>query len=278
MQEAGDDDPFELFVSSTDIRYVYYKESHQIMGKTFGMCVLQVLCAFHFRLACMKLSHHATSLQDFEALTPNLLARTIETVQGGGIIVLLLKTMSSLQQLYSMAMDAHARFRTESHSHVSGRFNERFILSLTKCASCLVVDDELNVLPITVAIRTLQPVDRMAVQSARAAPVAELQRLRDALVGTEPAHALLTMCATPAQATVVLAMIDAIAAKTLRATVALTAARGRGKSAALGMSLAAAVAFGYANIFVTAPHVDNLSTLFEFTLKALDALKYMDFF
>jgi tRNA(Met) C34 N-acetyltransferase TmcA len=43
-------------------------------------------------------------LQDFEAITPNLLARTVETVEGGGIIVLLLKTMSSLKQLYSMAM------------------------------------------------------------------------------------------------------------------------------------------------------------------------------
>jgi len=43
-------------------------------------------------------------LQDFEALTPNLLARTIETVEGGGLIVLLLKTMSSLKQLYTMTM------------------------------------------------------------------------------------------------------------------------------------------------------------------------------
>lgn len=52
------------------------------------------------------------------------------------------------------------------------------------------------------------------------------------------------------------------------------AARGRGKSAALGLALGAAVAFGYANIFVTAPHPDNLATLFEFFFKALDALKY----
>lgn len=43
-------------------------------------------------------------LQDFEALTPNLLARTIETVEGGGLVVLLLKTMSSLRQLYAMTM------------------------------------------------------------------------------------------------------------------------------------------------------------------------------
>ena len=58
--------------------------------------------------------------QDFEALTPNLLARTIETVEGGGIIVLLLSTLQSLTQLYSLTMDVHARFRTQSHQEVAG--------------------------------------------------------------------------------------------------------------------------------------------------------------
>lgn len=52
------------------------------MGNTYGMCVLQ----------------------DFEAITPNTLARTIETVEGGGMVVLLLKSMSSLKQLYTMTM------------------------------------------------------------------------------------------------------------------------------------------------------------------------------
>ena len=59
-------------------------------------------------------------MQDFEALTPNLLARTIETVEGGGIIVLLLSNMSSLTQLYNLTMDVHARLRTESHQEVVG--------------------------------------------------------------------------------------------------------------------------------------------------------------
>lgn len=43
-------------------------------------------------------------MQDFEALQPNLLARTIETVEGGGIIVLLLSSLSSLSSLYTMTM------------------------------------------------------------------------------------------------------------------------------------------------------------------------------
>jgi hypothetical protein len=60
----------------------YYKETEKILGQTFEMCILQ----------------------DFEAITPNLLARTIETVEGGGMIILMLKTMSSLKQLYTMTM------------------------------------------------------------------------------------------------------------------------------------------------------------------------------
>ncbi len=64
-------------------------------------------------------------VQDFEALTPNLLARTVETVEGGGLVVLLLRTMTSLKQLCTLVMDVHARYRTQAHQHVKARFNER---------------------------------------------------------------------------------------------------------------------------------------------------------
>ncbi len=39
------------------------------------------------------------------------------------------------------------------------RFNERFLLSLTACQACIVMDDELNVLPISSHIRTLEPAE-----------------------------------------------------------------------------------------------------------------------
>lgn len=35
------EDPFTLFVASTNIRYCYYADSQKILGNTFGMCVLQ---------------------------------------------------------------------------------------------------------------------------------------------------------------------------------------------------------------------------------------------
>lgn len=80
MQKKGlynenHDDPFEVFISSTDVRYCYYKDSHKILGNTYNLLILQ----------------------DFESLTPNILCRTIETVEGGGLVVLLVKTMNSLK-------------------------------------------------------------------------------------------------------------------------------------------------------------------------------------
>lgn len=88
-------------------------------------------------------------MQDIEALTPNLLARTIETVEGGGIIVFLLSSVNSLRQLFTLTMDVHSRYRTESQTDIVARFNERFILSLASCKACGVVDDQLNILPIS---------------------------------------------------------------------------------------------------------------------------------
>ena len=87
-------------------------------------------------------------LQDFEGVTPNVMCRTMETVEGGGLIVLLFHTMTSLRQFYTISMDVHKRYRTDNHQTVKPRFNERFLLSLSDCNNCLVIDDELNILPI----------------------------------------------------------------------------------------------------------------------------------
>lgn len=54
-------------------------------------------------------------------------------------------------------MDVHARYRTEAHAFVQPRFNERFILSLAKCGTCLAIDDELNLLPLTKTMRDITP-------------------------------------------------------------------------------------------------------------------------
>ncbi|XP_015596877.1 RNA cytidine acetyltransferase isoform X1 [Cephus cinctus] len=248
--DVNEDDPFELFVVSTNIRYCYYNETHKILGNTYGMCVLQ----------------------DFEALTPNLLARTIETVEGGGLVILLLQSMNSLKQLYTMSMDVHQRFRTEAHRDVVCRFNERFLLSLASCNRCLVVDDQLRVLPLSSQNLKIEPLPKAGATEEQQ----ELISLKESLRDTQPVSALINCCKTVDQAKALLKFIETISEKTLRSTVSLTAARGRGKSATMGLAVAAAVAFGYSNIYISSPSPENLNTFFEFVFKGFDALAYQE--
>ena len=284
------EDPFELFISSTNIRWCYYKETSKILGNTYGMLILQ----------------------DFESMTPNILCRTIETVEGGGVVVLLLRTMSSLRQLYSMVMEVHSRFTTEAYGNVVPRFNERFLLSLATCPVCLVLDDELNVLPVSRHAKHITPIENISssssskssnsngigsiwsnnndpllsqlglvesgiIKEAELTPAQkELKELKSSLANTELVGSLVNCTKTLDQAKAVLTFCEGISEKTLRSTVALTAGRGRGKSSALGLSIAAAIGYGYSNIFVTSPSPENLKTLFEFIFKGLEALSFRE--
>jgi N-acetyltransferase 10 len=103
----------------------------------------------------------------------------------------------------------------------------------------------------------------------------ELQKLQRSLVDTKPIGPILNKCVTLCQAKVLLRLLDVSTEKSLNTTCSLTAARGRGKSAALGLAIAGAIGFGFTNIFVTSPSVENLRTLFEFVLKGFDAIGYM---
>ncbi|KAG5672313.1 hypothetical protein PVAND_002447 [Polypedilum vanderplanki] len=245
-------DLFDVFRCSTTIHGKYYKDSHQILGRTYGVCVLQ----------------------DFEALTPNLLARTVETVEGGGLIILLLKTISSLKQLYTMNMDIHKRYRTESHQEIKCRFNERLILSLADCDRCLLVNDSLTVLPLSQITANVEPIN--VGEIVKSQNDIQLEELKESLRDTPPAGPLINLCKTFDQAKAVAQFIDSLAEKQLKPPTSLTAARGRGKSAAMGLAVAGAISFGYSQIYVTSPSPENLITFFEFIMKGFDVLAYQE--
>ncbi|KAI8541122.1 hypothetical protein RHMOL_Rhmol08G0037800 [Rhododendron molle] len=275
-------DPFSLFLESGAISHCLYRESDRILGNTYSMCILQ----------------------DFEALTPNILARTIETVEGGGLVVLLLRSLTSLSSLCTMVMDVHARFRTESHSEIVSRFNERFLLSIASCKACLVMDDELNILPISSHVKLttassiieaslyynlyhialfcvyflFPPLYVYLMKDPTSLPGAEqdLLSLKEQRLDDFPAGPLVGMCTTFDQGKAVSIFLKAILNKKVQSTTGLTAARGRGKSAALGLGIAGAIAAGYSNIYVTAPTPENLKSLFEFVCRGLHALNYKE--
>ena len=281
-------DNFELFLTNTNITWCYYKDSHRVLGTTHSILVLQ----------------------DFEALTPNIMARTIETVQGGGLIIFLLRTVTSLRQLYAMTMDVHSRYRTESSGDVVPRFNERFILSLGGCANCLVCDDELNILPLSK--KSLNRLTKMGLKKKNSVEKddggeededvvtykteddVQLEQLKQTLQDTPHVGKLVELTKTLDQARAVLTFLEACAdrdkkkssssssplASALKSgkstTVSLTAPRGRGKSAALGLCLAGAISFGFTSIVVTAPEPENLVSVFQFLIEGLKALKYQE--
>lgn len=106
------------------VRHMEFVFCRYIISLTYKTCTLHKLTrvrkshllpstyyAYNSGLLIRKLFFINTRyfFQDFEALTPNLMARTIETVEGGGLIIFLLKSMNSLRQLHSITMDVHSR-------------------------------------------------------------------------------------------------------------------------------------------------------------------------
>ncbi|CDI82164.1 hypothetical protein EAH_00065170, partial [Eimeria acervulina] len=206
-------------------------------------------------------------------------------------------------------MDIHSRYKTEAFSSIDPRFNMRMLLSLVSCRRCLVLDDELNILPINggEALETASPALQQQ-QQQRLQQQQQQQELLQQIISkvqhAPPLDALVRLCVSPDQATAVIAFLDCLcscssfrsklqeeasqqqppaaaapaagvgtaAATGAFQTVALTAARGRGKSAALGLAVAAAVALGVSSTFVCAPSAENVQTLFEFVQKGLVAM------
>lgn len=171
--------------------------------------------------------------------------------------------------------DVHSRYRTEAHTDVQPRFNERFILSLGSCPNCLFLDDELNVLPISEG-KNIKYDEKTGPSAKLMLANEELSKLKEQLKETKTLGPLSKLCATTDQLKALLTFWSKgeMDKKSLANTISLTAGRGRGKSAALGLALAAAIKAEYHNIFVTSPTPENLKTLFEFVVKGLNALGY----
>lgn len=168
-------------------------------------------------------------------------------------------------------MDSHQKFKTESHQDIKARFNERFLLSLSSCNQCLVMDDELNILPISRSSRNIEKIEKIEEEED-----AELNELKETNREEEIIGPIIMKAKTLDQGKAILTMIESISDKKALKTIALTASRGRGKSAALGLSIASAVAYGYSNIFVTSPSSENVKTLFEFIIEGMKILDYKE--
>jgi N-acetyltransferase 10 len=250
LQQKGllnkdDPNPLSALMNSTTIRYCKYRDTSGILGRTFGMLVLQ----------------------DFQGITPNNLARTFETVSGGGAILLILDTLRDIEDLHKIAMSFQGDIRSESSGPVTNRFNIRFLSSLKSCGNFVAIDSKFNL---------LQKVQSAPIIRAMPTSDAELSRLKAEHVDASLVGPLLSQAVTVDQARTVLQLFALLDKFQMNKVVGLTAARGRGKSAALGFVLSYAIVIGYSNVFVTSPSASNVATLFELVVKGLDLLGYRE--
>ena len=137
--------------------------------------------------------------------------------------------------------------------------------------------------------------DEREVVSFKTEDEMQLEALKNTLADTPHVGKLVELTKTLDQARAVLTFLEACADRDKKAneskaptplanalasgkctTVSLTAPRGRGKSAALGLCLAGAISFGFNSIVVTAPEPENLVSVFQFLIEGLKALKYQE--
>ena len=137
------------------------------------------------------------------------------------------------------------------------------------------MDDELNILP-TISRSIGQIEEKTKGNALQDKMMAELKTLQESLADSKIIGTLIQEAKTLDQAKALMMLMDALTQENFKYTVSITAARGRGKSAAIGLMMAAALKLGVTNIFVTAPSPENLQTLFEFVFKGLDLLGFKE--
>ena len=86
------------------------------------------------------------------------------------------------------------------------RFNERFILSLSGCKTCIAIDDELNILPLTSGIKDIKAVSLPGMKEGEeledlsnlylTTEQKELKELQLSLKDTKPIGNLVALCKT----------------------------------------------------------------------------------
>ncbi|GFR30827.1 RNA cytidine acetyltransferase [Trichonephila clavata] len=231
---------------SSEMKFCHYSETDKVLGQTFGMLVLQ----------------------DFDGLTPNIIARTTESVEGGGIILFLLPNIKNLAELFTLEMLAHSRYVTESHCEICPRFNKRFVLSLSSCQNCLVLNDtlEIKLLPL---IKTDVP-DNLEKRHDCANIMDSISNLSL----SKDLKKIFQMSRTSDQLSALQKISEVIANTKTASVVSITSARGRGKSAVLGLAVAWALNSRYFRIYVTSPNLENIQTVFKFLVEGLTILNF----
>lgn len=228
MKPSDEDDSHTKWIKTINVDYIPYNENNRILGKTCDMLILQ----------------------DFEAVTPNIIACTMETVRGGGVIVLLFDREKSIKEIISCESDIVLK---NVGQKFTPRFNRRLFKSLTQQNFSIFLDSKLRVMDVTKENHESHPVEKIEIDTVE--------------------NPVLGMCKTKDQFNVLSSLISSIDMNDQSVT-SVIASRGRGKSVALGLAISHALDKNTPFILVSSLFLDNVQSIFEFVINGLDKLGY----
>lgn len=240
-------------IKNIDINYCYYDETRKILGNTYGMCVLE----------------------DFENISPNILARIIETIEGGGMILFLVETINSMENIRRLSINVYKSWNSHAFTAITSRFIKNFIFSISNCPTFLHLNKE-NDFSKNLKVIFHGNLDKINSDSRNEKKKKLLQELLKNTNNMEPLTSLLSKTKTFDQARALLTFIEVISTKNLISTVILTSSRGRGKSAVIGLATAAAISYGLSNVIVTSANPENLNCFFGFLFIGFKLLNYSE--
>ncbi|MHC1637402.1 MAG: tRNA(Met) cytidine acetyltransferase TmcA [Candidatus Nezhaarchaeales archaeon] len=222
----------ECLKNKIEFRAISYLDTESVMGLTYDILILDVM----------------------EELRPNDLGRLVETVRGGGFIVLLAPPLDSWTNNVT-------RFQRKllippyTINDLKRLFTRRFINKLKEHKGIWLIDLETGFVHYNKPSETKARETKMEIPSGSLFP-----------------KELYLMSKTNDQVKALMSM-EAFA-KERRYVLVITANRGRGKSAVLGLGLAGLLytAKGKFSAIVTAPSLYNVQVLFEFLKMALQKL------
>ena len=184
-----------------------------------------------------------------DSLNPNDLGRLIGTVRGGGLVFLLTLKLKDYEKVVLKTQEDLV-IPPYTLKDVKHRFERRFVKKLQEHEGIVIVEDK--------------KVRKESKLKAGGVKKKELKFPEKVEFDKE----LYKLCATQDQINA-LKMLEKVGEGRV---FVITAHRGRGKSALLGLVISGYVKKKGGKVIVTAPNLTNVQTLFEFLEKGLDAL------
>ncbi len=233
---------FRIYGKDLDFEKIIYKETVEVMGRTYEILILDMV----------------------RSLTPDDIGRVFGVVRGGGLIFVIAPPFEKWPEIKT-TFHEHLLTPPYTLKDTKNRFLKRFVRKLKEHSGIYIYDAEREEM-----IKSPETLDRDL-----NVIFPEFEKPRIPLV-TKFDKKIYELAATEDQVKV-LQLLEEILDKRKVAYV-ITADRGRGKSAVVGLALAAISKIYYdkkrkLRIGVTAPEKENVLTLFEFLEKGLRRLK-----